>query len=149
MNVKVLTAMRNLFLAFILLYSTDGLAAVYKCSDANGRVTYSDTACDSKANRETVELQPLAEVKAHEPFLSRMANKFKSLFQSTSNIEQANSTPASSASANKFLNTRCDGRTRCSQMTSCEEATFFINHCPNTEMDGDNDGVPCESQWCR
>jgi hypothetical protein len=46
-------------------------------------------------------------------------------------------------------NFTCDGRTHCSQMTSCEEATYFINHCPGTEMDGNNDGVPCESQWCR
>ena len=43
----------------------------------------------------------------------------------------------------------CDGRPHCSQMTSCEEATYFINNCPGTEMDGNNDGVPCESQWCR
>jgi cold shock CspA family protein len=43
----------------------------------------------------------------------------------------------------------CDGRTHCSQMTSCEEATYFIQHCPNTKMDGNNDGVPCERQWCR
>jgi cold shock CspA family protein len=42
----------------------------------------------------------------------------------------------------------CDGRTMCSQMTSCAEATFFIRNCPNTQMDGDHDGVPCESQWC-
>lgn len=42
----------------------------------------------------------------------------------------------------------CDGRTMCSQMSSCDEATYFINHCPNTKMDGDRDGVPCESQWC-
>jgi hypothetical protein len=42
----------------------------------------------------------------------------------------------------------CDGRTHCSQMTSCEEATYFIEHCPGTQMDGDDDGVPCESQWC-
>jgi hypothetical protein len=42
----------------------------------------------------------------------------------------------------------CDGRTRCSQMTSCAEATFFIKQCPGTQMDGDGDGVPCESQWC-
>jgi hypothetical protein len=42
----------------------------------------------------------------------------------------------------------CDGRTRCTQMTSCEEATYFIQHCPNTTMDGDHDGVPCEQQWC-
>ena len=43
---------------------------------------------------------------------------------------------------------QCDGRQHCSQMRSCEEATFFIRNCPNTKMDGDNDGVPCESQWC-
>jgi cold shock CspA family protein len=43
---------------------------------------------------------------------------------------------------------RCDGRTHCSQMTSCAEATWFINHCPGTAMDGNHDGVPCEQQWC-
>ena len=43
---------------------------------------------------------------------------------------------------------RCDGRTHCSQMTSCTEATFFLRNCPNTEMDGNHDGVPCEQQWC-
>jgi hypothetical protein len=42
----------------------------------------------------------------------------------------------------------CDGRRMCSQMTSCAEATYFIRNCPNTKMDGDGDGVPCESQWC-
>ncbi|MEN9464736.1 MAG: hypothetical protein RL217_917 [Pseudomonadota bacterium] len=42
----------------------------------------------------------------------------------------------------------CDGRQHCAQMTSCAEATFFIQNCPNTKMDGDGDGIPCESQWC-
>jgi hypothetical protein len=42
----------------------------------------------------------------------------------------------------------CDGRTYCSQMTSCAEATYFLEHCANVKMDGDHDGVPCESQWC-
>lgn len=42
----------------------------------------------------------------------------------------------------------CDGRTYCSQMTSCEEATFFLRNCPGVKMDGNNDGVPCEQQWC-
>jgi endonuclease YncB( thermonuclease family) len=44
---------------------------------------------------------------------------------------------------------RCDGRTHCSQMTSCEEATFFLRNCPDAKMDGNRDGVPCEKQWCR
>jgi len=43
----------------------------------------------------------------------------------------------------------CDGRTRCAQMSSCAEATFFLKHCPNVQMDGDHDGIPCEQQWCR
>ena len=44
---------------------------------------------------------------------------------------------------------KCDGRTRCSQMTSCAEATFFLKNCPGVKMDGNNDGVPCEQQWCK
>jgi micrococcal nuclease len=44
---------------------------------------------------------------------------------------------------------RCDGRTHCSQMTSCAEASYFLRHCPGVKMDGNRDGVPCEKQWCR
>jgi len=44
---------------------------------------------------------------------------------------------------------RCDGRTHCSQMTSCAEATYFLKNCPGAKMDGNNDGVPCEQQWCK
>lgn len=43
---------------------------------------------------------------------------------------------------------RCDGRTRCPEMKSCEEAKYFLQNCPGTEMDGDQDGIPCEDQWC-
>ena len=43
---------------------------------------------------------------------------------------------------------RCDGRQYCSQMKDCAEATWFINHCPGTRMDGDQDGIPCETQHC-
>jgi Excalibur calcium-binding domain len=43
---------------------------------------------------------------------------------------------------------QCDGRVHCSQMTSCEEAEFFLANCPGVKMDGGGDGVPCEKQWC-
>ncbi|HEY9144016.1 MAG TPA: excalibur calcium-binding domain-containing protein [Arenimonas sp.] len=43
---------------------------------------------------------------------------------------------------------QCDGRMHCSQMKSCAEATYFIRNCPDTRMDGDRDGIPCESQHC-
>ena len=54
--------------------------------------------------------------------------------------------PAAQTAGSRY---RCDGRTHCSQMTSCAEATFFLRNCPGTAMDGNNDGVPCERQWCR
>jgi cold shock CspA family protein len=40
------------------------------------------------------------------------------------------------------------GKTHCSHMQSCEEATFYLKHCPTTQMDGDGDGIPCERQHC-
>ena len=55
-------------------------------------------------------------------------------------LQSANASPPQ-----KFT---CDGRVHSSQMTSSEEATYFLRNCPNTKMDGDNDGIPCESQWC-
>ena len=64
------------------------------------------------------------------------------------------SQPATPAAAVPEISTmpttafRCDGRTHCSQMTSCAEAKWFINHCPGTKMDGNNDGIPCQEQWC-
>ncbi len=45
----------------------------------------------------------------------------------------------------KQSNFQCDGRQHCSQMTSRAEAEFFTRNCPNTKMDGDSDGIPCEN----
>jgi len=43
---------------------------------------------------------------------------------------------------------RCEGKVHCSQMRSCEEAMYYLENCPGTKLDGDGDGIPCESQWC-
>ncbi|WP_420001954.1 excalibur calcium-binding domain-containing protein [Acinetobacter sp. LF10] len=53
-------------------------------------------------------------------------------------------TQAVNSNPNHF---QCDGRTHCSQMRSYEEAVFFLRNCPDTEMDGNNDGEPCERQF--
>ena len=42
----------------------------------------------------------------------------------------------------------CDGRVHCSQTSSGEEATVYISNCSGTKVDGDNDGIPCDSQFC-
>ncbi len=57
--------------------------------------------------------------------------------------------PAGAAVVPVAAGYRCDGRQYCSQMHSCVEATWFLQHCPGMKMDGDGDGVPCEKQWCR
>ncbi len=43
---------------------------------------------------------------------------------------------------------QCLGKVYCSEMTSCAEAMFYLQNCQGTLMDGDNDGIPCETQWC-
>ena len=40
-------------------------------------------------------------------------------------------------------------KSSCSAMTSCAEAFFHQERCGISTMDGDHDGIPCESQWCR
>lgn len=72
------------------------------------------------------QVMPLAAASLHEP------------------TQAVTATPAAEDTAGY----RCDGRTYCSQMTSCAEAKFFLRNCPGTQMDGNNDGVPCEQQWC-
>ncbi len=62
--------------------------------------------------------------------------------------EVATALPAPQAPPPTTMPFSCDGRTYCSQMRSCAEATYFIRNCPNTRMDGNNDGIPCEQQWC-
>jgi cold shock CspA family protein len=42
----------------------------------------------------------------------------------------------------------CEGKQHCTEMTSCEEARFYLRNCPGVKIDGDNDGIPCEDQWC-
>ncbi|WP_417224225.1 excalibur calcium-binding domain-containing protein [Amphritea sp.] len=57
----------------------------------------------------------------------------------------AKPTHGTAAASNITHRFRCDGRQYCSQMHSKAEAVFFINNCPNTKMDGDHDGRPCEN----
>jgi endonuclease YncB( thermonuclease family) len=42
-------------------------------------------------------------------------------------------------------NPGCGGKRYCSQMVSCEEATFYLKQCGNKKLDKNGDGVPCEN----
>ena len=39
----------------------------------------------------------------------------------------------------------CAGKTKCGEMATCEEAKFYLTSCGVSRLDGDHDGVPCES----
>lgn len=42
----------------------------------------------------------------------------------------------------------CSGKRYCREMTSCEEAKFYLTSCGVRSLDGNRDGVPCE-KLCR
>ena len=39
----------------------------------------------------------------------------------------------------------CGKKRRCSQMNSCDEAQFYFTRCGVTALDGNHNGIPCES----
>ena len=135
-------------LVFAVLYSVNSHGGIYKCTDAKGHVIYTDTVCSAKAGRQAVEVSP-EQGAPQSSFFSVPAENIKGVIKRFSNDRTTSSELPANAPLAKQQTYHCDGRTYCSQMTSCAEATFFINNCPDTKMDGDNDGVPCESQWCQ
>jgi Excalibur calcium-binding domain/Domain of unknown function (DUF4124) len=140
---------KKLILVFAVLYSVNSYGGVYKCTDANGHVLYSDTTCGTKEDRQAIDVSPTQKAPTQSSFFSVLTEKVRGFIKSFSNDSTTHSELPGSNTSVKQQMYQCDGRTHCSQMSSCDEATFFINHCPNTEMDGDTDGIPCESQWCQ
>jgi len=41
-------------------------------------------------------------------------------------------------------NFKCGAKRYCSQMSSCEEAYFYLEKCGVKRLDRDRDGIPCE-----
>jgi len=109
-------------------------APMNKCS-VKGTVTYQQGPCPSDQVRKDPTLEELnaAEKKRRATAASAAAATPR---------EVAPTPPATSSSF------KCDGRQHCSQMSSCEEAKYFLAHCPGAKMDGDKNGIPCEKQWC-
>jgi len=61
-------------------------------------------------------------------------------------VSAPSTTPSATPSATPSTATfRCEGKQRCSQMTSCDEARFYLRNCPAVKIDGDHDGIPCET----
>jgi hypothetical protein len=50
--------------------------------------------------------------------------------------------PIVEAKGNAFY---CGAKRKCGEMVSCAEAKFYLLNCGLIRLDGDNDGIPCES----
>lgn len=117
---------------------------VQKCL-INGTVTYQNTLCPPTEARH----QPtVAELNAARQKALARARDSAASAPPAAPLPPVRETSGTSSLPATAASHRCDGRKHCSQMTSCAEATYFLKHCPGVQMDGDNDGIPCEQQWC-
>lgn len=51
----------------------------------------------------------------------------------------------SERSASGVFTGRCGAKSTCKEMTSCEEAQFYLTECGLNRLDRDKDGTPCEA----
>lgn len=155
-------AKKNTILLYISAACGDPCVKAQALLDQRG-VTYSlkNTDKDKKAIKNPADLERLPILIAgNQPaYKGLVENDWQHLIDNLGYAKRKfteSGNPASSVStrpvstlkptASKF---KCDGRTYCSQMTSCDEAIFFLNNCPGVKMDGGKqDGMPCERQWC-
>lgn len=115
-------------------------APLNKCV-VNGTVTYQQAACPTPQPRKDPTLE---ELNAAQRLRRAEAASAAAAQPPKAKTLPSGALPAPAASS-RF---HCDGRQYCSQMRSCEEAEYFLAHCPDVKMDGNGDGVPCEKQWC-
>lgn len=135
-TMRIIISQLYAFLALAAAASGVHAAPANKCV-INGSVTYQQSPCPSTQPRKDPTLEEL--------------NAAERARRAAAASSAAAETPrtASSAPAAVSSSFRCDGRKYCSQMSSCTEAKYFLANCPGVKMDGDNDGIPCEEQWCR
>jgi hypothetical protein len=125
------------------MFATGLHAAPFNKCVINGSVSYQQAPCPSSQPRKDPTLE---ELNAAEKKRRAVSSGTKSTATPTSSaVLEDVPQPVPKAS----ITYRCDGRKHCSQMSSCAEAKFFLSNCPAVKMDGDNDGIPCEDQWCR
>lgn len=113
--------------------------SIYKCT-TSGKVTYQSDPCSSGVARKLPTVEQLN---------AERQRKLRQATGATTAVPLPVRTPVPTAANEPSERFTCDGRIYCSQMTSCEQAKYFLARCPGTKMDGDRDGIPCEQQWCR
>ena len=66
----------------------------------------------------------------------------------SSQSASAKPAPTKGSQSKNAKDFRCGSKTKCSEMISCEEAMYYLEECGLTRLDGNGDGVPCET-LCR
>lgn len=74
------------------------------------------------------------------PWEYRHGGKAGSVTNQVSPKAERNAEPAQ-----PVTNSSCGSKRYCKEMTSCEEAKFYLTKCGLSRLDGDGDGIPCES----
>jgi hypothetical protein len=127
---------------FLCVVGTLNAAEVNKCI-IDGRTTYQTQSCPPNGGLKLQTANKVARIssehaqlpqKSAKDFVAKQLPLFNNVISSVTTFKSQFS---------------CDSRTRCPQMNSCAEATFFLKNCPGVQMDGDHDGIPCEEQWCQ
>lgn len=97
----------------------------------------------SKANKrkQTLNLLPIVIIIGIAALMYYKASK-DSVSLVSNNVPELDNLPLKQAS--QF---QCQGKIHCSEMSSYDEAVFYLQNCPGTKMDGDGDGEPCERQF--
>ena len=135
-------------LAGLLIAATAVEAApIHKCV-IKGAVTYQQAPCPSNEARKEPTLE---ELNAGEKKRRAAAERLRELAPAPVPTPAPAPAPAPAlapAPTTRLSSFSCDTRKYCTQMRSCEEAKYFLAHCPGVKMDGDGDGIPCEEQWC-
>ncbi|MDE2370234.1 MAG: excalibur calcium-binding domain-containing protein [Burkholderiales bacterium] len=126
------------------LASHRAMAQIRKC-EVDGKVVYQQSPCPATERGTRPTAKQLNAQRREKALQSEQTSRTPSERPSGSSPPQV-AQPATAKASPMF---RCDGRTYCSQMSSCAEAKFFLSNCPGVKMDGDHDGIPCEEQWCK
>ena len=93
---------------------------------------------EDKAKKAKVGLWSLPETERTPPWEWRKGNRGNTTEKHTkSRIENASNDTKSNFS--------CGSKSTCGQMTSCEEANYYLKQCGLGRLDRDKDGIPCES----
>jgi endonuclease YncB( thermonuclease family) len=95
---------------------------------------------DAESKAKSAKLGLWSEANPTAPWEWRRSGKATS----TSNTTPSTGVYKQQGSTTNASSFTCGSKRYCKEMSSCEEAKFYLQQCGATKIDGDGDGVPCE-----